>query len=104
MTVNITCPAWCDEDPGLHAGELLDWDGACLHRSREVLVQDPSGLQRGLEPPRPRPLVQLVLAAATQPNGRPVESPVVIMDGHELSIEQAEALAGALLEMVGAAR
>lgn len=103
-TITITCPAWCDEDPDLHVAELWEQDGHCLHQSRTVWVDDPTGFQRWPDELKPHEAIEVRLCASQTPHGKLSESPVMMVDHREVSIEQAEALAGALLQVVGAYR
>ena len=103
-TITITCPAWCDEDPDHHVDELWNQDGHCLHQSRIVWVDDPTGFQRWPDELKPHESIEVRLCASQTPDGKLTESPVMMVDHREVSIEQAEALATSLLRVVAAYR
>ncbi|TYL55744.1 hypothetical protein FXB39_00605 [Nocardioides sp. BGMRC 2183] len=83
----ITCPSWCTVPYEDHLADLPAWEGFVIHRSdyeRRVGHSCMAYIDGTLDPTNP-PLVHLVVP-------------------HELSLDDAEALAGELLAAVREAR
>lgn len=104
VPLEIVCPDWCDISPALHAADLWDMGGNCIHLSRDVEVPDPTGYCEPLEDPRFHETVRIFLTSSARPEGRESASPILHIDGREHSIAQALALAEALTAMVATYR
>ncbi len=101
VQIEITCPPWCDRSPEWHGGELWEAGGCCNHSSGKGVAADPVGLlPRPLDDLRYCDPIAVDLCATTSPDGRPQASPLLILDGRELSLPQAVALADLLVELV----
>lgn len=99
--LDITCPDWCAEDPKMHADELWDWGGVCIHRSDMVVVEDPVGATpEPLAVPRQCSPIPVWLAAVTTTDGRPQATPVLQIGDREHTFEQAELLAEVIARLV----
>jgi hypothetical protein len=83
-----------------HAAELFNSGGECFHHV-EVVVSDPTGIQRPLTEPRMCSPIELSLTTTTAPDGHEVEAPHFHLDADgEHSLDQMVALADAIREMV----
>ncbi len=96
--IEITCPVWCDVSAEEHALRLWPNEGRCVH-SAVVLVEDPTGKRGPDQPPRLCEPIELVLHVTTDPAGREVESPDVLINGEESNLDQLRALAKAVVEV-----
>lgn len=104
VPIDITCPTWCVETAEHHAENLWNLAGCCDHRATKVAIDDPTGYSEPLQEPRLLPPVDLWLSLLTTPDGRPQATPILFIDDVEHSLEQAEAVANAILELVSACR
>ena len=96
--IEITCPVWCQLSADEHALRLWPNEGRCVHRA-VVLVADPTGKQGPDQTPRFCEPIELVLHVTTNPAGREVESPDVLINGEESNLDQLRALAEAVVEV-----
>lgn len=103
VTVTIVCPSWCEETAQHHADELWAAGGNCLHVLSRA-VHDTTGHQEALKAPRMGRPVAVMLSTEQAPDGAETASPVVIIDGRELTLQQAEDLAAALSGLAAAYR
>lgn len=110
------CPSWCEvvTDPrpsGL--GHELNPDAPsysthtlypapCLHVLTRA-VPDTTGHQEALRAPRMGRPVGVLLSTQHAPGGAETASPVVILEGREMTLQQTEDLASALVSMLEAA-
>lgn len=101
VPVSITCPVWCIRDAGEHAAELWNMDGDCIHLSADREITDTAGYIEPLAAPVFHPPVSVWITSSASPEGRESASPIVHLDGRELSTQQALALADALRDLVG---
>lgn len=97
-TVEITCPVWCTTNPQAHADMLWDLGGTVDHRSVDVTIVDP------VESLPYRDHVKcsdftISLAAACAPKGGTHDAPLVLLDGHEVTLEQARHIAAEILRV-----
>jgi hypothetical protein len=96
--IEITYPSWCEVSAEEHALRLWANEGRCVHRA-VVLVADPT-LKRGPDQtPKFCEPIELVLHVTTNPAGREVESPDVLINGEESNLDQLRALAEAVVEV-----
>lgn len=93
VALDLTCPDWCTVPAEEHASELWDLGGTCIHWAPWAVVPDPTGHQVPLEAPRLHQPVEIGLSTCTRPDGIEAESPVVRLNGAELSIAQAVTVA-----------
>ena len=98
VTLEITCPVWCEVSADEHAARLWENEGRCVHRTH-VTVVDPAGKRRWEDPPRFCSSIDLSLAMTTNPVGREVESADVLINGHESNIEQLLLVAAAIADL-----
>ncbi|RYB90829.1 hypothetical protein EUA06_11170 [Nocardioides glacieisoli] len=100
-TLEITCPHWCNSDPQRHADDLWNQGGCVIHTLEEIRIGDADGFDQGaFEDPREAEPIEVGLSALTTPSNKPQASPVIFINGTEVTVAQAELLAGALLEVV----
>jgi hypothetical protein len=100
VALDLTCPDWCTVPAEEHASELWDLGGTCIHWSDRTNVADPTGHRSPLQAPQPHEPLEVSLTTCTSPDGREVESPMMHLDGNELSIAQAVAVAERLQSLV----
>jgi hypothetical protein len=98
VPLQITCPAWCEITAEQHAARLWANDGRCVHQATAI-VTDPTGKRTWAQPPRCCAPIELILHVTTNPAGREVESPDMLIDGKESTIEQLEDLATAITHL-----
>ena len=96
--IEITCPVWCEVSVEEHVLRLWPNEGRCVHRAG-VLVADPTGKQGPEQTPSFCEPIELVLHVTTNPAGREVESPDVLINGEESNLDQLRALAEAVVEL-----
>lgn len=96
--IEITCPVWCEISADEHALRLWTNEGRCVHRA-VVLVADPRGKQGPDQAPRVCDPIELVLHVTTNPAGREVESPDVLINGEESNLDQLRAFAEAIVRL-----
>jgi hypothetical protein len=98
-TVVVTCPSWCEVGAQDHAAALWANEGRCVHEV-SVTVPDPIGKITPDGPPRFCSPIELTLRMTTNPAGREVESPDVMINGQASNIEQQDLLALKISELV----
>lgn len=96
----ITCPDWCTVTAEDHVADLWNMGGECLHYGPETIVRDTSGIQRPLEAPIMCADVTVHCVTSTNPEGRATASPIIYVNGAELTTLQAAALADVLRSAV----
>jgi hypothetical protein len=102
--IEIRCPAWCEVSADQHAARLWENEGRCLHQAA-VIVPDPVGKRAwDLATPSYHGVVELVLLMTTNPHGREVESVDVLINGHDVSLRQAELVAVSINDLVSTYR
>ena len=104
VSLAIVCPDWCVIPASEHADDLWDMGGNCIHRAVITTVDDAAGYCEPLEEPRYHSPLDVTFTSMTSPEGRETASAVLSLNGHETSIEQAEAFARAILAAVGTYR
>lgn len=101
-TIDITCPSWCTtDDVQEHADELWQAGGCVIHNHAGYVVADEQGHT-------PAPLTNAVVAKPvhvtggieTTPDGLPQATPMVNLDGVEMTPQQALAVAAGLAMVV----
>jgi hypothetical protein len=95
--IEITCPDWCVLTADDHASRLWANEGRCVHRA-VVTVADPTGKQGPDQAPSFCEPIELILHLTTNPAGREVESPDVLINGEESNLDQLRSLAEAIVE------
>ena len=95
VSIEITCPAWCEISADEHAARLWQNEGRCVHRTL-VTVKDPAGKRGWEDAPRYCTPIELTLLMTTNPAGREVESADVLVNGLESNLEQLLRLSGAI--------
>lgn len=100
VVLDLACPDWCTISADEHAAVLWDLGGTCIHWAPWAVVLDPAGHRAPLEAPQPHEPVEIGLSTCTRPDGIEAESPIVRVNGAELSIAQALALADTLRSVV----
>ena len=98
-TVVVTCPSWCEVSAQDHAAALWANEGRCVHEV-SVTVPDPNGKITADGTPRFCSPIELSLRMTTNPAGREVESPDVMINGQESNIQQQDLLALKISELV----
>lgn len=101
VPITITCPEWCTETPEHHASELWNLGGTCIHAAEGYAVEDLTGYREALEEPRYGRPVAVWFSTETDPDGRETTSPVFFIDGRELTVSQALAVAETIETLVG---
>lgn len=92
--IEIVCPGWCNMTAEEHVANLWNTGGECHHMTPEHRVEDPAGFRDTLGDDRAfAEAVSIDIVARTRPDGRECGSPTFYLNGHELTIEQAEVLA-----------
>ncbi len=100
VPLTITCPEWCTRTPEEHVGELWDYGGNCIHHSATMFALDTVGYREPMQEPRFHSPIEVLMTAQSRPEGQESASPVVHLEGRELSPAQALALADVLRETV----
>jgi hypothetical protein len=102
--IEISCPAWCEVSADQHASRMWENEGRCVHRAA-VGVRDPAGKRAwDLAAPSYHAPFELVLLMTTNPRGREVESVDLLINGHDMSVEQAELVAATIAGLVATYR
>ena len=100
VPIQITCPDWCSRPVAEHAESLWDYEGNCIHYSADRVVNDPVGYEEPLKAPVFHSPITVYMTSQSNLEGRETASPVVHLEGHELSVAQALALSEAIREVV----
>jgi hypothetical protein len=103
-TLNITCPEWCNFDAQGHADELWNQGGLIVHTVEDIRIVDTDGFTMPGEDPTPAETIEIGLSVSTTPDNKPQGSPVVFIDGRQVTIAQAELMAAALRDVIAFAR
>lgn len=98
VTVNITCPAWCEISAEDHAAALWDNEGRCVHQL-STQIRDPVGKRVWDEDPRFCAPFELRLDLTTNPAGHQVESPDIFLNDHLSNLDQLVRLGDAIKSM-----
>jgi hypothetical protein len=94
VTPTIVCPDWCTIPTEEHLVELPNWEGSVIHTNAERLV---AGCRVTLS--------RLAYADGTpEPDSISGRADMVLIDGHDMNVEDAEAFARAILAAVSEAR
>lgn len=78
----------------------MNQEGHCIHHIEPVFVEDTTGYRQSAEEPRYGPRVDVFLTSETRPDGREASSPMVYVDGREMTVSQALALAETIKSVV----
>jgi hypothetical protein len=93
VPLEITCPNWCSRSAAEHAADLWNYEGRCIHLSRDVEIPDTAGWTAYGEPVRFHESHSVYVSSIANPSGRETESPILYFHGHEVSTSQALAVA-----------
>lgn len=100
--VDITCPEWCTTaDPQEHADELWNTGGCVIHNHPGYRIEDQQGhMPSPLTNPIFGKVVQVAGGIETTPDGRWQATPMVNLQGIEMTPQQALAVAAGLAMLV----
>lgn len=99
VSVEISCPDWCEESAQYHADELWQQGGDCLHRA-ELIARDTTGYAEALMEPRYYEPIDIALYVPTNPEGQLRATSTIIMDGRDMTLSQAGELRDALSSLL----
>ncbi|RYB90993.1 hypothetical protein EUA93_18840 [Nocardioides oleivorans] len=103
-TVSITCPHWCRIEPQAHADDLWNQGGVLVHHMPEIRINDAGGFEQAGSDTLPAAEFSIGMTSLSTPGGRLQGSSVIYLDGHEVTVDQAEQIAAALLEVIALAK
>ena len=94
VTPTVVCPEWCTIPHTEHVDELPNWEGSVIHTNTERVVAG----------------CRVALSRLAYPDGTPEtdqpggQADLIMVEGQEMSVEDAEAFARAIFAAVSEAR
>ena len=94
ITPTVVCPDWCTTPHAEHVDELPNWEGSVIHANTERVVAG----------------CRVALSRLAYPDGTPdahqpgALADLIMVEGQEMSVDDAQAFARAILAAVSEAR